>query len=106
MLSDPHETGYRRLEETLAAAREALAKNDYELIPGILKTQEEIMAGLAQAGECTDTALLPMILRLKDEMDAVAREIELKRDGLREEMSIAANKRKIAVYGDSVGSRQ
>ncbi len=78
----------------------ALDQSDYARLPEILHRHEAAMAAIAQAGECRDTALLPLIIDIRDEVATFTRELTEKSAAVTEQLRVNANKQKLAkAYG-------
>lgn len=100
MPSNAHETLYRRLEDVTADAREALSRDDFQKLPGIIEAQQSVMTALGEAGDCTDAGLIPLITRVRDDVNHVQQKIGEKSAEIREALGVMANKRKITkAYG-------
>ena len=98
--NSPHETLYRRLGGITSDAREALAHDDFDKLPGIIETQQTVMAELGEAGECEDTGLIPLITGIMKEVCSVQQEIGDKTAEIRAALKAAGNKKKLSkAYG-------
>jgi hypothetical protein len=98
--SDAHETLYRRLQNITAEVREALARDDFRKLPEIIEAQQAVMTDLGEVGDCADVGLIPLITRIRDDVNHVRQELGEKSAEIRSKMGVMANKRKISkAYG-------
>ena len=95
-----HETLYRQLHEVTAKAREALACDNFEELPGIIEAQQVVMAQLGEAGKCEETGLIPLITQIMKDVCDVQQEIGEKTAEIRSALKVVGNKKKISrAYG-------
>lgn len=100
MPSDHHKELCRQLGDATVQIKTALERNDFEKLPLLIATHEEIMTRFDEAGDCKDPGLLRLLSKTKVDVEAIVKEIETRQAEIRHQLRVTTNKRKItAAYG-------
>ncbi|QCQ21649.1 hypothetical protein [Desulfoglaeba alkanexedens] len=100
MLSQPHETLYRRLVEISAKIETALENDDAGALANLAGEHRAVMDALGRAGQPRDPGLLETVTSAHERVTSAIEAIRRRRDELGRQLGMRARKKRaISVYG-------
>ncbi len=91
---------YLQLHELTARIKAALADEDYHALGPMITVHKELMKQITGAGDNDDKNLLPVLKEIKRDIDAVIRDVEIKKGTIQNQLRASGNRRKLArAYG-------